>query len=73
MPWHTLVGVRWLRWQSFVAALYFRRVTYPLRCWVALGSPQQFRPSLPWWQAFIWHYLHLTGWLRASHRRERLV
>ena len=71
--WHTLVGVRWLRWQSFVAALYFRRVTYPVRCWVALGSPAQFRPSLPWWQSIAWHYLHITGWLSAPRRNRPLT
>ena len=54
-------GLRWLRWQGAVAALHHRRVTDRVRCWVASDSPEQFRPSLSWWQPFVWHYLHITG------------
>lgn len=67
--WHTLVGVRWLRWQSAVSGLYYWRVTFPVQSWVALGSPAQFRPSLPWWQSLVWHYLHITGWSPVPRRR----
>ena len=67
------VRSHWQRWQCMVAALYFRRVTYPVQVWLAFGQPPQFRPQLPWWQSFVWHYLHITGWLRASRRRERSV
>ena len=67
------VRIHWLRWQCAVASLYFQRVTYPVQCWVACGRPPQFRPQLPWWQPFVWHWLHITGWLRASGRRGRSV
>ena len=63
------VRIHWLRWQCAVAALYFRRVTYPAQVWLACGQPEQWRPQLPWWQSLVWHYLHITGWLRASRRR----
>jgi hypothetical protein len=62
--WHILVGVRWQRWQSRVAALYYRRVTLPVQLWVACGQPSQFRPQLPWWQPFVFSYLGITGWAR---------
>ena len=62
--WHSLVGIRWSRWQCRVAAFYFQRVTLPLQWWVGCGRPPQFRPQLPWWQPFVWRYLCLTGWLR---------
>ena len=71
--WHTLVGVRWQRLQGRIAGHYFVRVTQPLQWWVAFGRPPEFRPSLPWWQPFVWHWLHITGWLPASRRRERPV
>ena len=71
--WHTLVGVRWLRWQSAVSRLYYQRVTFPVQAWVACGQLEQFRPSLPWWQPFVWQYLHITGWVRVSRRSERPV
>ena len=71
--WHTLVGVRWQRWQSAVAALYFQRVIQPVRFWVALGQPEQFRPQLPWWRPLVWRWLAVTGWVRPSRRRERPV
>jgi len=67
------VRIHWQRWQGSVAGFYFHRVTFPAQCWVACGRPPQFRPRLPWWQPFVWHYLHITGWLRASRRRERAV
>ena len=62
--WHSLVGIRWLRWQSRLAGCYFQRVTLPLRWWHALGCPPQFRPQLPWWQPFVWRWLVLSGWQR---------
>ena len=64
------VRIHWLRWQGAVASLYFRRVTLPLRFWVALGQPEQFRPQLPWWRPFVWRWLVITGWVRPSRRRE---
>ena len=67
------VRIHWLRWQCAVAALYFRRVTYPAQVWLAAGQPPQFRPHIPWWQPFVWYYLSYTGWLRASRRRGRPV
>ena len=36
---------------------------------------QQFRPTRhaePRWQPFVWHYLHVTRWVRPSRRRERV-
>ena len=65
------VRSHWSHWQCRVAARYFQRVTVPLRFWVALGRPQQFRPQLPWWQPFVWQWLVLTGWVRPSRRRHR--
>jgi hypothetical protein len=70
--WHSHVVIRWHRWQSAVSGLYYRRVTLPVTFWLACGSPAAFRPSLPWWQPFVFRYLHLTGWLRRP-RRERPV
>lgn len=67
------VRIHWLRWQCAVASLYFQRVTFPVQSWVACGRPPQFAPRIPWWQPFVWHWLHITGWLRASRRRERSV
>lgn len=71
--WHSLVGVRWQRLQSHISGAYFQRVTQPLQFWHALGRPSQFRPSLPWWQPFVWRWLVVTGWVRPSRRRERPV
>ena len=68
--WHTLVGIRWQRLQGRIAQCYFLRVTQPLQFWVAVGRPAAFRPSLPWWQPLVWHWLHITGWLPASRRRD---
>ena len=62
--WQSLVGVRWQRWQCRVAAFYFHRVSLPVQFWRAAGCPPQFRPRLPWWQPFVWRWLHLSGWLR---------
>jgi hypothetical protein len=65
------VRTRWLRWQCAVAALYFRRVTYPLQAWVACGRLEGFTPVLPWWQPFVWFYLVITGWARYFPRLHR--
>ena len=62
--WQVVVRVRWDRLQSRVAAFYFYRVTFPLRFWRACGCPEQFRPSLPWWQPFVLAWLRLSGWQR---------
>jgi hypothetical protein len=59
--------------QSRISGAYFQRVTFPLQCWVACGRLPQFRPSLPWWQPFIWRYLVLTGWAPRRPRRQRRV
>ena len=42
--WQVMVRVRWQRVQCRVAALYYRRVTFPVRMWRACGCPAQFRP-----------------------------
>ena len=55
--WRLLVGIRWERFQCRVLALYFQRVTEPVRFWQACGSPLQFRPCLPWWQPLVWRWL----------------
>ncbi|MDD5140525.1 MAG: hypothetical protein PHY43_09740 [Verrucomicrobiales bacterium] len=74
---HTYTGLlryvrsHWLRLQCSIASRYYQRVTFPVRCWVACGRPPQFRPQLPWWSPFVWHWLHITGWLRASRRRQQ--
>ena len=60
--WQVMVGVRWQRFQSCVAALYFQRVTLPVRFWRAAGCPVQFRPQLPWWHRFVLAWLRLSGW-----------
>ncbi len=67
--WHLLVGVRWERFQCRVAAFYFQRVSLPVRWWLALGRPPQFRPRLPWWQPFLLAWLRLSGRLPAPRRR----
>ena len=60
--WHCLVWVRWQRWVlGPVAVLYFRRVTFPVRFWLACGAPQPFRPRLPWWQPLLLVLLRLLG------------
>ena len=64
--WYLTVGIRWQRWQCRVSGLYFRRVTQPVRFWVACGRPAAFRPSLPWWQPFVFGYLSITGWPRRQ-------
>ena len=71
--WRVVVGVRWERVQSALAALYFRRVTFPLQAWAAFGRPPQFVPRLPWWQHLLWVWLSSTGVLRSGPpaREER--
>ena len=64
------VRIHWLRLQSRISGAYFQRVTFPVQCWVACGRLPQFRPSLPWWQPFVWRWLVITGWVRPSRRRE---
>ena len=59
--WHTLVGIRWQRFQGRIAGRYYQRVTLPLLWWRALGQPEQFRPRLPWWQPFVYSWLVITG------------
>ena len=63
----------WLRCQGAISALYFQRVTLPQQLWRACGRPPQFRPSVPWWQPFVWRWLVLSGWLRPARRRQRSV
>ena len=65
--WFLLVGGRWERFQGRVAGFYFQRVTLPVRFWVACGSPQQFRPRLPWWQPFVWRWLVISGAFGPIH------
>ena len=65
------VRAAWLRWQSRVSGLYYRRVTEPVQLWLALGRPAEFRPHLPWWQPLIWRYLSITGWARHFPRPQR--
>ncbi len=62
--WFVAVGVRWVRFQCGLSGLYFRRVSYPVRVWVAAGRPAAFRPSLPWWHSFVFGWLRFSGWLR---------
>jgi hypothetical protein len=61
--WQFVVGCYWERFQCRLLALYYWRVTYPVRVWRAFGCPEQFRPRLPWWQHFVWVWLSSTGWL----------
>jgi hypothetical protein len=62
--WHRYLGVRWERFQGRVARHYYTHVTWPVRFWRACGCPAEYRPSLPWWQPFVWRWLVVTGWLR---------
>ena len=62
--WQVVVRVRWQRVQCRVAALYYWRVTFPVRMWRACGCPVQFRPHLPWWHQFVYSWLRLSGWVR---------
>ena len=62
--WQLVVSVGWQRFQGRVSGLYYRRVSGPLRFWRAAGCPRQFRPSLPWWQPFVYRWLVVSGWLR---------
>ena len=65
--WRGLVGIRWERLQGRVLGLYFRRVTSPVRVWVACGCPEEFRPRLPWWQPFVWRWLVVSGAFGPQH------
>lgn len=65
--------IHWQCWQGSVAGFYYQRVTLPVQFWVALGSPAQWQPHIPWWQSFVYRYLVITGWLRPPRRRERSV
>ena len=65
--WFLLVGGRWERLQGCICRFYFQRVTLPVRFWVACGSPEQFRPRLPWWQPFVWRWLVISGAFRPIH------
>jgi hypothetical protein len=67
----TPLRIYWQRFQCSVAALYYRRVTVPVRFWLACGRPPQFRPRLPWWQPFLYSYLTASGWLRPPRRPRR--
>src|ERR1043166_4244737 len=58
--WYLVVGIRWQRFQGPILALYFRRVTEPVRLWRAFGCPSEWRPRLPWWQPFVWRWLVLS-------------
>ena len=71
--WYLTVGIRWQRWQEPVARLYYRRVTYPCRMWLACGQPAEFTPRLPWWQYPVLVYLRVVGVLplgRSRHDRR---
>ena len=65
--WQVLVSVRWQRFQGRICGLYFRRVTFPVRCWRACGCPPQFRPTIPWWQPFVWRWLVISGAFGPIH------
>jgi hypothetical protein len=67
------VRAAWLRWQSQVSGLYYRRVTEPVQLWRAVGRLPEFRPQLPWWQPFVWRYLVLTGWRPSRPSRRHRV
>ena len=45
------VRAAWLRWQSRVSGLYYRRVTEPVQLWLAVGLvlpiPHRLGPPLP--------------------------
>src|SRR5439155_7858265 len=58
--WRVWVGIRWERFQGPILALYFHRVTEPVRFWRACGCPPQWRPRLPWWHSFVWRWLVLS-------------
>jgi hypothetical protein len=57
-------SIRWERFQGPIAGFYYRRVTEPVGFWRACGCPPEFRPRLPWWQPFVYAWLHGSGWLR---------
>ena len=65
--WRVCVGLRWQRLQGRVLALYFRRITSPVRVWVACGCPAEFRPVLPWWQPLVWRWLVVSGAFGPQH------
>ncbi len=67
---HTPVRIYWQRFQCRAAALYHRRVTVPVKFWLACGRPPQFRPHLPWWHPFLHSYLCFTGWRTYSRSRR---
>ena len=65
--WYLVVGIRWQRFQGPILALYFRRVTEPVRIWRAFGCPSSWRPQLPWWQPFVWRWLVLSRAFGPQH------
>ncbi len=65
--WFLLVGGRWERFQGRICRFYFQRVTLPVRFWRACGCPPQFRPSIPWWQPFVWRWLVVSGAFGPMH------
>jgi len=71
--WHTLVGVRWLRLQSRIAAAYTQRVTQPVQLWWRSVVRRTGVRSCRGGKSIVWHYLHITGWVRASRRPACLV
>ena len=68
--WYLLVGVRWQRFQSSLAALYHRRVTYPVQVWRAFGAVWLLRPVIPWWQPLLYSWLHATGYAPRRTRSD---
>ena len=68
--WYLLVGVRWQRFQSRLAGVYHWRVTEPVRVWRAFGSIWLLRPSLPWWQPFLFWWLCWSGYAPRRTLRE---
>ncbi len=59
----------WELLQCRIARHYFLRVTQPTELYLALGRPAWARPTLPWWQPFVWRWLVLSGWLTPHRRR----
>jgi hypothetical protein len=53
-----------------LAGVYHHRVTLPVRLWRSFGSPSLLRPSIPWWQPFLFWWLCHTGYAPRRTRAE---
>ena len=66
--WHSQVAVRWYRMQFRLVDRYCQQVHRPIRRWRRSGCPHGRFPQLPWWQAFLWRWLVITGFAPDTRR-----